>query len=201
MDISIIAGTSLSVVLRWETDPIIRKQITGISFATGAPRITIAGHGLKDGWRVAVAGVKGPTELNAEDPARIRSSDYNRATVVDDDTIELNGISAAGFKAWISGGFVQWSTPMSMAGFTGVIRFERCHGGTLLASNLVADAPLDILDMAIDDTEKTITLSFSDTATTELSGKSGVIDVEMISGDDPPVITPILRGTLTIDKK
>lgn len=200
-DIIIVAGTSFYLVLRWESEPILRKAITGISVATGAPRITIASHGIPDGWRVAVTGSKGMTELNAEDSTRLRDTDYYDATVIDANTIELNEVNGADFKPWTSGGVVQWNTPVSLAGFTGRLRVESRHGGTLLASNLVADAPLNLLDLLIDDTLKTITSVFPATATTALSGKNGVWEVEMASGDATPVITQLLRGKISVGKE
>ena len=36
-DLNLVAGTSFSLVLRWESAPILRKAITSISVATGAP--------------------------------------------------------------------------------------------------------------------------------------------------------------------
>ena len=200
-DLSLVAGTSFSLVLRWESAPILRKAITAISVATGAPRITIAGHGIPDGWRVAVTGAKGMTELNAEDPARLRDLDYHQATVLDANTIELNEVNGADFKAWTSGGIVQWNTPVSLAGFAGIVRVEDRHGGTVWASNLVADDPLDILELLIDDTLKTITPVFPEIATTALAGKSGVWEVKMISGAATPVPTQLLRGKLSVGKE
>lgn len=200
-DLSLVAGTSFSLVLRWESAPILRKAITGLSVSTGAPRITIAGHGIPDGWRVAVTGSKGMTELNAEDPARLRDSDYHQATVIDANVIELNEVNGADFRPWTSGGVVQWNAPVSLSGFTGRLCVEDRHGGTVLASNLVADAPLNLLDLLIDDTLKTITLVFPSTATTALAGKSGVWEVEMVSGDATPVITQLLRGIISVGKE
>lgn len=200
-DLSLVAGTSSSLVLRWESAPILRKAITGISVATGAPRITVAGHGIPDGWRVAITGVKGMAELNASDSARLRDSDYYQATVIDANTIELNEVNGADFKAWTSSGVVQWNTPVELTGFTGRLRVENRHGGTLLASNLVADAPLNTLSLTIDTSLKTITAVLPAAATTALAGKSGVWEVEMVSGDATPVITQLLRGSFSVGKE
>lgn len=200
-DLALVAGTSYSLVLRWESAPILRKVITGISVATGAPRITVASHGIPDGWRVAITGVKGMTELNAEDPARLRDSDYYAATVLDANTIELNEVNGADFKAWTSGGIVQWNTPVSLSGFTSRLRVEDRHGGTVLASNLITDAPLNTLDVLIDTSLHTVTLVFPSAATTALAGKNGVWEDEMVSGDATPVITQLLRGKISVGKE
>lgn len=200
-DLTLVAGTSFSLVLRWESAPILRKAITGISVATGAPRITIAGHGIPDGWRVAITGVKGMTDLNAEDSTRLRDSDYHQATVLDANTIELNDVNGADFKLWTSGGIVQWNTPVSLAGFTGRLRVEDRHGGTVLASNLVADAPLNTLSLLIDTSLYTVTLVFPSNATTALAGKNGEWEAEMASGDATPVVTQLLRGIISVGKE
>ena len=51
-DLPIIQGDTFNVIARWENgDLIVRKPITGISFASGAPRFTANGHGCVNGWR------------------------------------------------------------------------------------------------------------------------------------------------------
>lgn len=48
-------GKTFSLIVRWENaDLIVRKPITAISLAFGAPRLTVAGHGAPAGWRAAV---------------------------------------------------------------------------------------------------------------------------------------------------
>ena len=59
-DLPITQGDSFYVIARWENgDLIVRKPITGISFASGAPRFTANGHGCVNGWRAHVALIKG----------------------------------------------------------------------------------------------------------------------------------------------
>ena len=53
-EILIQKGKTFSLVVRWETEPIVRKAITAISLATGAPRLTISSHGITDGWNGTV---------------------------------------------------------------------------------------------------------------------------------------------------
>lgn len=116
-DISLIQGKTFTDVLRWETTPIVRVAIKGITTPNGAPRIeTLTPHGLVDGWRSAVTGVKGMTELNAADPNKIKDAEYRQATVIDPSTIEFNDVNASQFKAWVSGGFLQFNTPAPLTG-------------------------------------------------------------------------------------
>lgn len=114
--IDVTAGVTFQKVLRWEVAPIVYKPITGAT-KTAPVSITAVDHGIPDGWRVAVVGVRGMTALNAsETPPKCR--DYKQATVIDDDTIELNSVNAEHFGAYTSGGVLQYNTPMDMTGYT-----------------------------------------------------------------------------------
>ena len=88
--LNIVRGKTTSLVIRWETTPVVSKAITAISFATGFPRLTVPYHGAKNGWRVYATGVQSPKQINAQNNPP-RSSDYREATVIDADTIEFNG--------------------------------------------------------------------------------------------------------------
>ncbi len=103
--------------VRWETGAIIYKQISAIS-QTAPVRMTVPGHGLPAGWRAAVSGVKGMTEMNVTDPSRIRDDEYHQVTVIDANTVEFNDVNAAGFKAYTSGGYLQYNTPADLTGYT-----------------------------------------------------------------------------------
>ena len=71
---------------------------------------------MVDGWPVAVTNVKGMTEINAE-ANNVRDSDFHPVTVIDPDTIEINDINASGFKAYVSGGVIQYNTPVDLSGY------------------------------------------------------------------------------------
>ena len=201
-DISVAQGHTYSTTIRWETGPKVRKAITEITALTGSARAEVPGHGLLDGWRCAVTNAKGMTEINAVNPNSIRDSEYYFATVLDADNIELNDVNAAGFKPHTpSTGFIQYNTPATLTGFTGRIRLKTKKGGTVVASNLVADAPNNILDLVIDATAHTVKVTFPSTATTTLAGKDGWYDVEMVSGDTPPIVTQLVSGQFTVEKE
>lgn len=201
-NIFVAQGHTYSTVLRWETPPIVRKPITAITALTGSARINVPGHGVPDGWRVAVTNAKGMTEINAVNPNSVRDSEYYSATVLDQDNIELNNVNAAGFKPHtLNTGFIQYNTPASLTGLTGRIRLKTRKGGTVIASNLVTDAPLNILGLVIDTTAHTITITFPSTATTALAGKDGWYDVEMVSSDTPPVVTPLVSGKFSVERE
>lgn len=184
-EVLISKGKTFTLVVRWETEPLIRKAITAISFATGAPRLTVSNHGIPDGWRGAIYGVKGPKELNAKNSPP-RSTDYQTLTVIDANTIELNGVTPVDengndWPAYVSGGFVQFYTPQSLSGYTARMDIKDKIGGTVWASSEVADAPNDIIDITVSDATKTITMTIDATDTAALTAKKGVADLEMVS--------------------
>lgn len=184
-EILIQKGKTFTLVVRWETEPIIRKAITAVSLATGAPRLTVAGHGIPDGWRGAIYGVKGPKQINALNSPP-RSSDYQPLMVIDANTLELNGVTpvdgnGTDWPAYVSGGFVQLYTPQDLTGYTARIDIRDKIGGTLLLSSEVADSPLNLISATVNTSLKTITLTISATDTAALAFSKGVADLEMVS--------------------
>ena len=185
-EILIQKGKTFSLVVRWETEPLIRKAITAISFATGAPRLTVTGHGIPDGWRGAIYGIKGPKQLNALNSSP-RSTDYQTLMVIDANTLELNSITPVDdngndWPAYVSGGFIQFYTPQSLNGYTARMDIKDKIGGTVWASSEVADAPLNIIEITVSDATKTLSLSIPATDTAALTAKKGVADLELVSG-------------------
>lgn len=117
-DLKLVLGKTFADVIRWGlTVPVVRKPITGtgVTWPSGTARIEATGHGLVNGWPVAVTGLKSMPALNALDPNKIRESEYHQATVLSPDLIELNDVNASEFKPWVSGGFIQYNTPVSLA--------------------------------------------------------------------------------------
>lgn len=177
-EILIQKGKTFSLVVRWETEPIVRKAITAISLATGAPRLTISSHGIPDGWNGTVYGVEGMKQIN--------DVGVQQLTVIDANTIELNGVTPVDdngkmWPAYTSGGFVKFYTPQSLAGYTARMDIKDKIGGTVWASSEIADTPYDIVGITVDDATKTITLVIEPDDTAALTAKRGVADLEMVS--------------------
>lgn len=188
-DLVIEQGKTYTQVLRWESLPIVYKPITGILQAAPA-RITAAGHGVPNGWRVAVVSVKGMTQINAESSPP-KDKDYRIATVIDPNTVELNAVNAADYKAYVSGGYLQYNTPVSLAGFTARLSIKDKIGGTVLLSLTTENGGI-----VVDDTSKAITLSITAVASAALSWKKGVYDLEMVSPGG--VVTALISGEVTV---
>lgn len=197
-DLAITQGKTFSLVLRWESEPIVRKAISAITAPNGAARIVVPAHGIPDGWRCAVTNVKGMTEINAADPNKIKDSEYTPVTVIDANTVELNEVNAASFKAYVSGGFLQYNTPVSLAGATARMSIKDKIGGTVLASTEATYAPLDILDIAIDTVAHTFTLTIGATDTAALTWTKGTYDLEVVVSG---VVTALLTGKVSVSKE
>jgi len=118
---------------------------------------------------------------------QINSGDKAYAcTVIDADTIELNGIlpvdeQGREWPAYTSGGFLDYATPVDMTGYTARMAIRNKVGGTLLASADVADAPLNIINITIDNAAKTILLEIQEPETAEITFKTAITDLEMVS--------------------
>lgn len=197
-DLTIQQGKTFTLALRWETDPIVRKAITGVSFAGGSPRITAVGHGAPDGWRCTLYGIKGPKQINAANNPP-RNDDYHAATVLDADTVELNDINPYDtqgneWPAYVSGGFLQYNTPMDLTGYTARLAVKDKIGGTVLLSLTTENNGI-----VIDNAKKTITLTVEATATDDFTWTRGVYDLELIS--PAGVVTALITGRVSVTKE
>lgn len=184
----IVKGDTFSQVVRWEAPPVIYKPITNI--AQVAPvSITVAAHGIPDGWRVAVASVKGMTEINAQN-APPKDSEYRPASVVDVNTITLNDVNAFEFSRYLTGGYVQFNTPVDLTGFTARMSIKDAAGGIELLR-------LDTVNgrVAVSNATKTITLTIDAATTAALPWDAGVYDFEMVSAGG--VVTKLLSGVIS----
>lgn len=117
MTITIKKGKTFSRVLRPSAPPFIYKAITAITKAAPA-QITATGHGLVTGQYVAVVSVKGMTQINAKigSDGHPRDDAYHKVTVIDANTLSINAINAAEFSTYVSGGYLQFHTPLDMTG-------------------------------------------------------------------------------------
>lgn len=187
-------GKTFSLILRWELDEILYKAITGIEQSAPA-RLVVPLHNIPDGWRGAVTNVRGMVEINSE-ANNIGDSDYKEITVIDANTIELNAVNAAGFKAYTSGGYLQINKPADLAGYTARMKIKNKIGGALLASADAADAPLNIISLTIDQVKKTITVLISASSTAAIAWRKGEYELELVSGSG--VVHSAMSGQVSV---
>lgn len=203
-DITILQGSAFNVPVRYmDGDRIIRKPITGISLASGAPRLDVAGHGCPNGWPSAVTLVKGMTPINDAN-ADPKKMNYRVTTVIDTDTLEYNAVSPVDdngreWPAYTSGGFVQWFAPMDLTGKSASMVIYDKKGGTVLASTEAAHAPLDVITATVDAANKVITFSIKSSDTATFAWKKGVYEAEVYSNADDK--QRIAEGEVTISRE
>jgi hypothetical protein len=188
-EILITRGDTFAMVVLWEDrDVIVRKPITAISLASGAPRLSVAAHGLPAAWRGYCTMVGGMREINAENVPP-RDSDFHEVTVINADTIELNGVDPVNDngRAWsdyTSGGFFNFYAVKDLSSATARMQIRTKIGGALIASSEVADTPLDSINIEVSSVTKRTTVVISAANTAAISAKSGVTNLEMVEPGD-----------------
>lgn len=193
MDITIQQGQTYINTVRWEAEPFVYKDISAIT-SDAPPILTVAGHGVPDGWRVAITACKGLTKLNAKNrPPRL--DEYYRATYIDANTIELNSENMAGESSYTGGGILQYYTPVNITGYTARMQIR---------SNIDdADPILDISttsgEIVIDDAAYTITITIPAADTALLAAGRGVFSLEVTSPGD--IVTTLISGNVTITRE
>lgn len=187
-DLALRRGTTFTQVVRWETEPFLFATVSAMT-NTAPARVTAAAHGLPNGWRAAVVGAKGLTQLNAKSnpPGK---ADFRRATVVDASTVEFNPLSAAEFGTYTGGGYLQFYTPHPLAGFIARMHVKSPDGTLLLALTTENGG------VALDDAAKTITLTFTVADTEGVSWKQGAYDLELESAGG--VVTTLMYGSIKL---
>lgn len=175
--------------LRWGSGLLSSRPVTGIAQSAPA-EITVPGHGIPAGWPVALTGVRGMTQINANHypPG---TDEYHYTTLVDSDTIQLNDISSADMAVYASGGFVVFNTPQSLAGATAVLNIydNPDHDGAPLVALTSSGGGL-----TLDDTLKTITPLLQ---TAGLTWPVGYYTLLVTTAGG--VVTELMRGTITLE--
>lgn len=197
-DLTILQGKTYRQVFMWEDKPVVRKPITAISLATGAPVLSVTGHGMVNGQRCVVMGAKGMPQINSANN-HPRKSDFVEGTVLSADSVELNSVnpyddSGRVWPAYTSGGFLQFNTLVDLTGYTARMSIKDRVGGTVLFSLTTENSRIVISPSA-----KTVTLSIAAADTESMTFKKGVYDLEMVSALG--VVTAISTGTITVSRE
>lgn len=185
IDISITKGKTFEFAYRYADEALVYKAISAMPNATPV-RLTVVGHGIPDGWPLRIEGVKQPCELNSEPDD---CAGFQIATVIDSNTIELNRLSADGWRAYTSGGFVVFNAPYDLTGHSARMQVRDRVGGTVLLT-LDSDSAADRDGtIALDTDLASIVAKLDPTVTAGIDWKTGVYDLELktASGDIYPV--------------
>lgn len=181
------AGETFAPVVRWAMKTLTTVAISGIARATPV-LITAVGHGIPQGWPVAVVGVTGMPEINATRYPPV-ANDFHYATVADANTITLNDISSAQFQPYSSGGSIVYNTPQPLVGVVPTMTFyDTPQKDTVLATlTLGSGLTVDTIQM----------LMVPELQTAGLLWDTAYYDLDVV--DANAVVTRILTGILTIN--
>lgn len=191
LNLTIRQGETFLRVIRWETLPYVYKAISAIT-AAAPVAITAPGHGLATGWRAAVVSVRGMKEINARNSPP-RDSDFHQVTVTGADALTINDINSAEYSAYTSGGYLQYYTPVDLAGYSARLTIRDRVGGTVLKSLV---SPTDI---TLDNANHTVTVTLSATDTAAFAFTKGVYDLELVSGAG--AVTTLYSGNVAVTKE
>lgn len=190
VDITIAKGKTFEFAYRYADENLVYLPISGIPSTTPV-RLTVTAHGIPDGWPVRVEGLKQPEELNNDFSG---CASYYFAKVINEDTIELNRVSAAGWRSYSGGGSVVIHQPYDLTGHSARMQVrDRVHGSILLtlSSDAFADRDGSIeLDTAL----SSIIVKLEPPVTADIAWRTGVYDLELITPDgDVYPVTDVSR--------
>lgn len=188
-DWTIYQGRTFKRVVRWETTPTVFRPITNITQAAPAV-VTCPSHGMSSGWYGAVTDVRGMTEINA--PANSpRAGDYRQITVIDPDSFSINDLSSAQFSAYVSGGYIRYNTPKSLAGAV-----ARLHVRNRVGGDLLLDLSSTSGEIVLSDVDHMIVITISDDVTKLMTYTKGVYDLEVEDAASETYV--LLTGGVTV---
>lgn len=192
-DLVIRKGSTFEQVFRWETEPFVVKPIVLITRGVSV-RLTVPGHGLVNGWRAAVVDAVDLTSLNARNNPPSDDDEFRRATVIDADTIEFNGLSTALEKKphKANTGALVYYTPHDLVAYIARLSIKDKVGGTLVIPQLTSAVNGGL---SIDDATKEIKAVISATQAAAIAKKAGVYDLELES--PAGVVTALFMGDIT----
>lgn len=187
VNLVIYQGSTFNEVLRWESGVKVYKPITNIT--NSAPvRITAVGHDVPNGWRVKFSNILGMGELN-------NSTTHYSATVISEDIIEINEVNSIAYKAYISGGIIEYNEPANLAGYTARMQVRTKISDATVLTELTTENGGIILDNNL----KTIVLNIPASTTTAFDWTTGVYSLELISSSG--VVFTLLNGNITVKQE
>lgn len=187
INFKIYQGSTFSEVLRWESSLKSYKTITGI--AQSAPVvITSAAHGIPPNWRVKVTNVLGMTDINS-------TENYQIVTQTTANTVTINSINSLNYRAYVSGGILEFNQPVDLTGFTARMQIR----GDIDSTAVIAELTTANGGIVIDNTLKTITLLISAVNTALFTFTTAVYDLELVSSGAQ--VTPFCGGIITLVKE
>lgn len=184
----ITRGKTFEFAYRCAEDELLYRSITAMPVKAPV-QLTVASHGVPDGWPVQVSCVKAPSELNTADGESLI------AKVVDGDTIEFNAVNAHCWKPFSGPGVLVLNKPMDLTGWHCRAQVRDKVGGEVLFTWHSDPAESPDGEAEVDAAASAFVLKIDAGVAAALAWKRGVYDLEAIApgGEVYPVtaISPI----------
>ncbi len=170
-------GDTTEIPVRVESDAWSFALITAMS-KTAPLRVTAEAHGIPDGWRAAIVDAGGMTELNTAWD-ELTDSDLRRVTVIDANTVAIDGVCGIGFRNYTTGGALAFRTPRDLSGYTAAkMDLKKQVGGGIELSLTNDNGRLQI-----DEANHAVWIRLSDTDKAALTARAYVFDIELTRTD------------------
>lgn len=183
VNLKIYQGATFTKVFRYEL-PIKEYKTVENIFTTAPLVIQSTAHGIPLGWRIKLSNILGTTELNKDE--------YIIVTDKTVDTITIGDVNALGYKAYISGGIIEFNRPKSLAGITARMQIRAKVSSTEIILELTTENGM----LIVDDITKEIKINIPATTTELLDFKSAVYSMELVEGT---TVIPFLTGSVILE--
>ena len=170
----ITRGKTFEFAYRCAEDELLYRSITAMPVKAPV-QLTVASHGVPDGWPVQVSCVKAPSELNTADGESLI------AKVVDGDTIEFNAVNAHCWKPFSGPGVLVFNKPMDLTGWHCRAQVRDKPGGTVLFTWHSDPAESPDGEIEVDLAHSAFVLKMDAATAAALEWKRGKYDVEAIA--------------------
>ena len=190
-DFVIKQGETLEKTFYWYSGALVTKPITAITLAY-PPVFTAATHGLPTLEIPArLVSIVGPEELNTPD------DEYVYLLKVDTNTFKAPELNASGLSAYVSGGYLAYTPPKDLTGYTARMTIRRATSSTTplaVLTSVAGDIVLTALEGAV-----TVTMDAADTAL--LDFVTAVYDLELVLPGTPDYVKRLASGAITLSRE
>jgi hypothetical protein len=172
--LSVRIGASADIPIRIESDLLQFAPVTAMT-KTAPLRVTAPSHGIPPGWRAAIVGARGMTEMNVSwDTLSI--ADLRSVSAIDADTVDFDEVCAIGFGTYTSGGAIAFYAPKSLSAYTGArMDIKRRVGGDVEVSLNTTAGTLEI-----DTTNSAVWIRLGESTLASVDARDYVFDIELI---------------------
>lgn len=187
INFKIYQGSTFNEVLRWET--LLKTYVPITAITKAAPVvITTATHEIPVEWRVKITNIVGMIELNSVDT-------YHQVTSTTTNSITINTLNSLSYKDYVSGGILEYNTPVNLSGYTARMQI-RSKVGSL---DSIVELTTQNAGIILNNTNKTILLQIPALTTSTFNFTNAVYSLELIASGGQ--VTTLTNGNITLVKE